>query len=148
MSNGQLFEDDSSSLDPDKVLANLSAPGVARRWEGSLREMVEIAEAALRQSMGDNDKVADLARRVVFGICDTMGGAVIYLPRGELLKKAMRDAEIYREWHDLNAHPADLARKYRLANQTIYDIIARQRQLHRRQMPDLFGFDDQGGDAR
>lgn len=142
MSNGQLFDDDSDSLDPEKVLAHLSAPTVLRRWEGSLKEMVEIAEASLRNKLGNAEEVPALARHVVFGICDTMGGSVIYLPRGELLKKAMRDAEIFREWHEHNAQPADLARKYRLASQTIYDIIARQRALHRRSEPDLFGFDE------
>lgn len=142
MSNGQLFEDDSDSLDADKVLAHMSDPAVLRRWEGSLLEMVGVAEASLRRAMGNTEAVPALARHVVFGICDTMGGSVIYLPRGELLKKAMRDAEIFREWHGSNARPDDLARKYRLASQTIYDIIARQRALHRRSEPDLFGFDE------
>lgn len=137
-----LFETDDSQLDPDQVLTHMANPTVLRRWEGSLREMVEIAEVALRKKLGDHELVPELARQAVFAICDTVGGSVIYLPRGEMLKKAMRDAAIFHEWKINGAKPHQLARKYRLADQTIYDIIARQRALHRRSEPDLFGFDE------
>lgn len=138
---GQLFEDDTSRLDPEKVLAHMSDPAVLNRWEGSLREMVEIAETALRERLGDNAQVPELARHAVFAICDTMGGSIIYLPRGESLKKAMRDAAIYQEWRFEGTKLPALVRKYRLSMPTIYDILARQRALHRRQEPDLFGFE-------
>lgn len=143
MSNDQLFQDDTDKLDPLKVLAHMEDPTVMHRWEGTLKEMVEIAEAELREKLRDTpDLVPEIARSVVFAICDTMGGAVFYLPRGDALKKAMRDAAIFREWHDRNIQPPELVRRYKLASQTIYDIIARQRALHRRNEPDLFGFDD------
>ncbi|WP_339429487.1 Mor transcription activator family protein [Pseudomonas taetrolens] len=138
----QLFPDDSDKLDPAKVLAHMQDPTVLTRWEGTLREMVEIAEAKLKTEMSTTATPAGLARHVVFAICDTLGGSVIYLPRGELLKKAMRDAEIYQDWREKGIQPVDLVRKYRLANQTLYAIIARQRALHRRNEPDLFGFDE------
>lgn len=142
----QLFEDDSDRLDPLKVLAHMEDPAVMHRWEGTLKEMCEIAEAELRMRLADRlDLVPELARSVVFAICDTMGGSVIYLPRGDALKKAMRDAAIFREWREHNVQPPELVRKYRLASPTIYDIIARQRALHRRNEPDLFGFDEPTG---
>lgn len=137
-----LFPDDSDSLDPAKVLAHMADPAVLLRWEGTLKEMVEIAESELRAKLGERTDVPEIARYVVFAICDVMGGSVVYLPRGEALKKAMRDAAIFRDWRDNNIQPSDLVRKYRLASPTIYDIIARQRALHRRNEPDLFGFDE------
>ncbi|TWC21086.1 MULTISPECIES: Mor transcription activator family protein [Pseudomonas] len=137
-----LFPDDSDSLDPNKVLAHMEDPAVLLRWEGTLKEMVEIAEAELRAKLGERPDVPEIARFVVFAICDVMGGSVVYLPRGEALKKAMRDASIFRDWRDNNIQPSELVRKYRLASPTIYDIIARQRALHRRNEPDLFGFDE------
>jgi Mor family transcriptional regulator len=139
---GQLFPDDSDQLDANKVLANMQDPTVLARWEGSLKEMVEIAEAKLLAVLKPTSTAPELARHVVFAICSTMGGGVIYLPRGDALKRAMRDASIYRDWKESNIQPADLVRKYSLANQTIYDIIAKQRALHRRSEPDLFGFDE------
>lgn len=66
----------------------------------------------------------------------------MYLPRGTILKRAMRDAAIFQEWRDKGVKPADMVGKYDLSSQTIYDIIARQRALHRKSEPDLFGFDD------
>jgi Mor family transcriptional regulator len=134
-----LFSNDSNKLDPAKVLAHMTDPAVLTRWEGTLKEMVEIAEAKLRSELGDVANVPSLARHVVFALCDTLGGSVVYLPRGDTLKRAMRDAAIFRDWRDGGKPPADLVRKYRLANQTIYDIIARQRALHRKREPDLFG---------
>lgn len=139
---GQLFPDDSDQLDAKKVLAYMQDPTVLARWEGSLKEMVEIAEAKLLAVLKPTSTAPELARHVVFAICSTMGGGVIYLPRGDALKRAMRDASIYRDWKESNIQPADLVRKYSLANQTIYDIIAKQRVLHRRSEPDLFGFDE------
>lgn len=141
----QLFPDDSDSLDPAKVLAHMGDPAVLLRWEGTLKEMVDIAESELRAKLGERTDVPEIARFVVFAICDVMGGSVVYLPRGEALKKAMRDASIFRDWRDNNIQPPELVRKYRLASPTIYDIIARQRALHRRNEPDLFGFEESKG---
>lgn len=140
--NDQLFHDDSDELDAHKVLSSMQDPTVLSRWEGSLREMVEIAEAKLVIEMGPTSTAPELARHVVFAICSTMGGGVIYLPRGDALKRAMRDAAIFREWKDGSTPIPDLVRKYELANQTIYDIIRKQRALHRKNEPDLFGFDE------
>lgn len=146
MSTEQLFPDDTNKLDPNKVLAHMEDPAVMHRWEGTIKEMVEIAEAELRGKLADRmDDVPEFARAVVFAICDTMGGSVVYLPRGDALKKAMRDAAIYRDWHERNIPPTDLVRRYKLASPTIYEIISRQRALHRRNGPDLFGYDDSEG---
>lgn len=142
--NDQLFDDDGSQLDPDKVLAHMADPAVLKRWEGSLMEMVELAEHALREALGDQDNVPLLARQVVLRICETMGGEMIYVPRGERLRVAIRDAALFRDWRAGKASIPDLVRKYRLATPTVYDIIARQRALHRRSEPDLFGFSDEG----
>lgn len=140
--NEDMFPDDIGNLDAKKVLASMQDPTVLSRWEGSLREMVEIAEIKLLAEMGPDSTAPELARHVVFAICSAMGGNVIYLPRGDALKRAMRDAAIFREWLDSNTPIPELVRKYDLANQTIYDIIKKQRALHRKNEPDLFGYDE------
>lgn len=139
--SADLFPDHTDDLDAKKVLAHMQDPAVVASWEGSLREMVEIAEAKLVAEMRPTSTPPELARHVVFAICSAMGGSVIYLPRGDALKRAMRDAAIFREWMDNGAKIPDLVRKYRLANQTVYDIIRTQRALRRKSEPDLFGFD-------
>ncbi|EZI28409.1 Mor transcription activator family protein [Pseudomonas extremaustralis] len=140
--NEELFPDDSDQLDPQKVLENMQDPAVQARWEGSLRDMVEIVEAKLAAEMKPDTSVAELARHVVFAICSTMGGGLIYFPRGDALKRALRDAVIYKDWSVNNVPIHELVGKYKLANQTVYDIIRRQRALHRKNEPDLFGYDE------
>ncbi|MBP5140116.1 Mor transcription activator family protein, partial [Pseudomonas chlororaphis] len=107
----EMFPGDLDNLDAKKVLDSMQDPTVLSRWEGSLREMVEIAEAKLVAEMGPTSTAPELARHVVFAICSTMGGGVIYLPRGDALKRAMRDAAIFREWKDESAQIPDLVRK-------------------------------------
>lgn len=143
--NEELFPDDINQLDAKAVLANMQDPTVMAAWEGTLREMVEIAEAKLLVELKPGISAAELARHVVFAICSVMGGGVVYLPRGDALKRALRDAAIYREWRENDTPIPDLVSKYALANQTIYDIIRRQRVLHRKHEPDLFGYDDDPG---
>ncbi|WP_323114314.1 Mor transcription activator family protein [Pseudomonas guariconensis] len=144
MSNGELFgPGELDKLDPEKILAHMSDAVVLSRWEGTLTEMASIAENKLSQILPDKpDQVPQIARAVVYAICETMGGSVVYIPRGDTLRRALRDAEIFREWREKNVRADELARKFDLSSQAIYDIIARQRVLHRKQEPDLFGFDD------
>lgn len=144
MSNGELFgPGELDKLDPEKILAHMSDAVVLSRWEGTLTEMASIAENKLSQILPDRpDQVPQIARAVVYAICETMGGSVVYIPRGDTLRRALRDAEIFREWREKNVRADELARKFDLSSQAIYDIIARQRVLHRKQEPDLFGFDD------
>ncbi|UCZ84439.1 transcriptional regulator [Pseudomonas sp. L5B5] len=144
MNNGELFESgEVDKLDPAKVLAHMNDAVVLARWEGTLTEMAGIAENKLRQVLPDKfDEVPNIARAVVYAICETMGGSVVYIPRGDTLRRALRDAEIFRAWREKNVRPDVLARKFDLSSQAVYDIIARQRVLHRQQEPDLFGYED------
>ncbi|AJQ47934.1 MULTISPECIES: Mor transcription activator family protein [Pseudomonas] len=144
MSNGELFASgEIDKLDPEKLLAQMNDAIVLKRWEGTLIEMSSLAEFKLRQVLPDRqDDAASIARAVVLAICETMGGSVVYLPRGNAVRRAQRDAEIFREWREKSQRPDVLGRKFDLASQTIYDIIARQRVLHRQQEPDLFGYED------
>ncbi|WP_110972160.1 Mor transcription activator family protein [Pseudomonas huaxiensis] len=144
MSNGELFDSgEIDKLEPGKVLAHMKDPVVLAKWEGTIHEMATLAEIKLREVLPDRlDQVPQIARAVVYAICKTMGGAVVYVPRGDPLRRALRDAEIFREWREQNRRPDELARKFNLSSQAVYDIIARQRELHRKSEPDLFGFAD------
>lgn len=138
----QLFPDDSDQLDPNKILASMNDPTVLARWEGTLGAMVKIAEIELGKALNDDQRATDLAQRVIFAVCEHLGGSVMYLPRGTRLKNAIRDVAIYRDWREHGIIPADLVGKYTLSSQTIYAIINRQRALHRKNEPDLFGYDE------
>lgn len=130
-------------LDPAKALEHLQVPRT-HRWEGTLRDMLDAVTHALTEPLG-TEQAQRLAPAVVLTLCDTVGGSVCYLPRGAVLHQAIRDAQLFHDWRYGGLLPPALARKYRLAVQTVYEIIARQRELARRQEPDLFGFQDETG---
>lgn len=127
---------------PADAIERMSAPEVMGAWEGRLQEMFSVVEHALGQLPETNERRAEIARWVTLTLCDTLGGTIIYLPRGDALKRAIRDTEIYRDWQKSGKLPRQLARKYKLGEQAVYAIIAKQRELHRRLEPDLFGFDE------
>ncbi|MCS5517664.1 transcriptional regulator [Pseudomonas qingdaonensis] len=110
MSNGELFDSgEIDKLDAAKVLAHMNNPMVLKRWEGTLTEMASLAEIKLREMLPDQlGQVPQLARAVVFAICETMGGSVVYIPRGDTLRKALRDAEIFRAWRKTTRAPTSL----------------------------------------
>jgi len=140
--NGELFPGESDQLDPSKVLAHMKDPAVTARWEGTIGDMVRIAEVELRKALSDDPRSLELAQLVILAVCNHLGGAAMYIPKGAPLKRAIRDAALYRDWCDGGVKPADLVRKYKIASQTVYDIIARQRAIHRKNEPDLFGFEE------
>lgn len=89
---------------------------------GALLEMTESARLTLtrfRQEPPDAQ-----ARAVVLEIARVMGGR--YLPKGDDLTRAARDASIMADWRD-GMTPLELAAKYRLTVNRIYQIVARMR---------------------
>ena len=56
-----------------------------------------------------------------------LGGGMVYLPRNDKLKKALRDAQMF---HDCTGHNhRELMKKYNLTQQSVYQIVAEQRKL-------------------
>jgi Mor family transcriptional regulator len=96
------------------------------KWEGTMLEMLEVAEHSIAEKMEGNHSPRSLARAAVLGLCRTFGGSVFYLPMGAVAERKARDFDIYTAWRN-NVSIPQLAKEYRLANQTIYDIVARER---------------------
>jgi len=127
-------------MDPEKALAAVGLPRTYR-WHGTLQDMHSAVRLAMRKQRMEDAVIDRVAEAVVMQLCDTLGGQIIYLPRGVVIHRALRDARIYAD-SCRGMKPHELVRRYRLALQTIYDIIAQQTALARRTEPDLFGFDD------
>lgn len=71
-------------------------------------------------------------------LIDYLGGMQVYVPKGERLRKHIRNMEIYYRFNGRNIR--ELARQYEQTEQNIYRIIAEQKRLHIKQkQPDLFG---------
>jgi len=134
-----MFGED-GALDATKALEAVGSPH-AFRWEGTLRDMMDAVRLALEKQHIEKTAIERIAPTVVMQLCDTLGGQIAYLPRGAAVKRAIRDARLFENWKN-GAKPHELSAAYKIAVQTVYEIIHRQRALARRNEPDLFGFDN------
>lgn len=122
---------------PDDWMDKLSDSDIKRRWPRNLVEMLDVITAAHERAGHSKDSARKLATASVRALSEYIGGGMYYMPKGEALENALRDAAIW------DAHTGDnvqaLARQYRLTEQRIYQILAEQRGLHKKRVqPGLF----------
>lgn len=139
-----IFGDDIGGNDLLQAVATLDD----HHWPYRLTEMVEVmAAAALRQGMAaDQAEALRLAHWAVLVVADHFGGRQTYLPRGDSLRRALRDNHI---WHEFNGRNVDeLGSKYKMSAVRIYSILAEQRALHRAKVQPQLPFPEQNNDER
>ena len=133
--NLELFGDD----DMYDVLDHIeSIADDQRAWPKTLTEFIDVGLSVLKRRHGLNDELAlKYAREIIVALAHHMGGRQVYFPRDERLMNAIRDNYIYRSFKGDNHQ--ELADANGLTRAQIYNIIARQTQLHRRRIqPGLF----------
>lgn len=96
------------------------------RWAQTLVHMVQVTEACLRRSRVQEPEA--VARAVVLELANYFGARQWYLPRGDRLRIALRDAEIYRRAKRGNIEA--LALEYGLNVIQVYRIVRQQKALH------------------
>jgi Mor family transcriptional regulator len=103
------------------------------RWPQRLQELFDIELRYSRRTMEPDAAAADAGARTVL-LADYLGGSAIYLPRGDALRKAVRDAMIYARF-TRTANVDALAREFGVTTPHLYEIVAREkrRQLAKRQ---------------
>lgn len=95
------------------------------RWPQRMTELFDVLYAYnLRLGMQADTAAPDAAERT-FLIADYLGGSVVYLPRGDALRRAVRDAEAYRRHTGNNTE--QLAREYGMTTTKFYELIAREK---------------------
>jgi len=100
----------------------------AARWPEGLVNLLKVQEAAFRRSGLSADAAFTLAKAGIVEMARYYGGRQWYLPRGDDLHTALRDAEIYRR---ANRDTMDaLADEYGLTPRSVSRIVRRQRRLH------------------
>lgn len=96
------------------------------RWPSTLRELVDVLAAYNERVLRMKPHAAaDDAMERVMVIADYLGGKFVYLPRGDALRVAVRDALIYRLSTRLPV--LEIARKYDLTEIRVYQIVAREK---------------------
>jgi len=114
----------------------------ADKWARSLVEFVEQIQATFERSGMADDDAFRLASQAVRAIAEFRGGRQFYLPRGDTLVTALRDAEIYHRANRSNIET--LAAEYGLTVSQIYRIGRQQRALHLRKVQGRLFDDDKG----
>jgi Mor family transcriptional regulator len=98
------------------------------KWAPQLAENVRVLEARyVRRGMAPKEAF-DLAADSVLVLAEHHGGRMFYLPRGDRLRRALRDAEIFRKcnWRNFDK----LAAEYKLSITQIYAIVRQQNKLN------------------
>jgi Mor family transcriptional regulator len=102
------------------------------RWPMRLVEIYDIEFAySLRQGLDRDAAARDAAARTIL-IADYIGGSSIYLPRGDELRRAVRDSEVYTRHRGSN-HDA-LAREIGMTSTKLYELIAREKARRTRKL--------------
>lgn len=128
-------------IDPSGLLAaNLDAIP-AHRWAHGLVQLIEVQEAVFVRLGYAPDEAFRLARAGVVALAEFGGGRAWYLPRGDDLHIATRDAEIWRVANRRNI--GALAVEHGLTERQIWRICSQQRKLHVNKMQGRL-FEDEG----
>jgi len=98
------------------------------RWPEGLVGLLKVQEAEFQRVGLAPETAYLLAKAGIMAIAKYYGGRQWYLPKGDGLHTALRDAEIYRRANRDNIE--ELADEYKLTVQSIYRIVKEQQRLH------------------
>lgn len=101
------------------------------KWAPQLANAVKVLEAMHLRQGREADEALELACDAVLALAQYQGGRVIYWPRGDRLKIALRDARIHSRWQR-GVSIEQLAGYYGLTDIHVYRIVSQQRELHLR----------------
>lgn len=91
------------------------------KWPDKVSRLTHLINEQLIANDIGKLKSAELATRLVIGICNEFGGAAWYLPKGDRMKNEDRNLSIREEFNGTNIE--ELARKHGLSSVTIYSIV-------------------------
>jgi Mor family transcriptional regulator len=133
MSNNDLFGDDV----PEDALEHMLSPEIRSKWPKTLADLVSVIEAGHLRA-GDAPELAqNRAFITVRALSRYAGGRQLYMPKGDVLERALRARQIWGKYKGNNID--DLANEFDLTVSQVYSIIAEQRELHRQRIqPSLF----------
>jgi Mor family transcriptional regulator len=107
------------------------------RWPRELVELYDISKAEIIRAGYADDEAGAIAARVMIALSFRSGGRGFYLPKGDTIKQAIRDKQLYDAFNGKNI-PA-LVERYGLSEQQVYKVIAQQKVLQRKKVqPGLF----------
>lgn len=119
---------------PAATPADLQRVINADRWPQQLQDMTGTVLVAVTAC--DPDMTPDRARLLsvaaVCAIATEYGGSLLYIPKNDAIRKAVRDLRMWSEYDGTTTGPNSinaLAKRYKISNQTVWAILRKQRQL-------------------
>jgi len=95
-----------------------------------------IADVLVRNGQS-HQEAERIAYETAAAVRDSMGGSVMYIPKGHHFKLSQRDLQIWGDYDGTNVN--ELATSYQLSNKQIYKILVRVRASESgRIQPDMF----------
>lgn len=119
-------------IDPQGLMAANLDDVPKDRWPRELVRAIEVMEAVFLKAGLSEDQAFHMARDGIVALADYGGGRQWYLPRGDALATALRDADIYRRSRRGNI--AALSAEFGLTERHVWRIIRQQYALHRRKI--------------
>jgi len=89
-----------------------------------------LADTLVRKANLPADQCADLAWDSAEYMANHWGGISVYFPKGTRIHQSRRSRKIWQEFNGKNHE--DLARKYKLSTQWIYQIVNRMQEEERK----------------
>ena len=112
-------------------MASLSGSSLrGSRHTLTLQEICEVLEAALGRNGVAEDQAAGLSEVITLTLGDHFGGRQFYLPKGDALRKKLRNVRIYKMSRTCSV--AELAKVFGFSEAHVYQILSEQREIHRR----------------
>lgn len=112
----------------DNLLSTCDSKTARAKWTGTLVQMLDSIQATLMRLGMKEEQAAQTALAIVYDHATNFGGIQYYLPKGDELKRALRDREIYRLAGKTDV--AVLAQRYNLSTKQIWEIQRTQHALH------------------
>lgn len=119
-----------TAADPARMIDAGELP--AEKWAPLLANLLRVLEARFKRSGTPDPKAYRDAADIVLTIAEYFGGRVVYLPKGEGLRKALLHAEIWRKFTGRNV--PELAQEFGLTEIYVYEVLRAQRKLNARKI--------------
>ena len=102
------------------------------RWPAMLQALVDLFAAHLKRRGMDEDQALTVGRELAALEARYFGGRMVYLPGTERIEIALRNDAIWRDWRGNNR--TELALRHKITERQVDNILAEQREIHRRRM--------------
>lgn len=102
----------------------------SKKWAPLLADLLRVQETLFKRRGMANQEAFEVACAVVIATADYIGGRAAYIPRGDRLRAALRDAKMWREYDGNPATVERLAAEHKLTTIRVYAILKQQRALN------------------